>query len=186
MAALAALCLCLGAAAGSGQVPEEKDMGAYLMVYHKDADHGLHMAISYDGYEFKALNGDKPVIAGDTIAEQKGIRDPHIFRGPDGAFYLSMTDLHVFAKQKGLRDTEWQRDGKQFGWGNNRALVLMKSRDLVNWSRANIRVDQLSPDLADIGCAWAPATAYDYEKHKLWCSSPCATARRSASCTTAT
>ena len=166
-AAAALLSLCLGAAAADDRAPQEKDMGAYLMVYHKDADHGLHMALSYDGYKFKALNGDKPVIAGDTIAEQKGIRDPHIFRGPDGAFYLSMTDLHVFARQKGLRDTEWQRDGKQFGWGNNRALVLMKSRDLINWSRANIRIDQLSPQLADIGCAWAPATAYDYDKQKL-------------------
>ena len=79
MAALAALCLCLGAAAGSGQVPEEKDMGAYLMVYHKDADHGLHMAISYDGYEFKALNGDKPVIAVDThvyrVSRRLGLSD---------------------------------------------------------------------------------------------------------------
>ena len=166
-AAAALLSLCLGATAADDRAPQEKDMGAYLMVYHKDADHGLHMALSYDGYKFKALNGDKPVIAGDTIAEQKGIRDPHIFRGPDGAFYLSMTDLHVFARQKGLRDTEWQRDGKQFGWGNNRALVLMKSRDLINWSRANIRIDQLSPQLADIGCAWAPATAYDYDKQKL-------------------
>lgn len=72
-------------------VPREKDMSAYLMVFHKDEDHGLHMAISPDGYTFTALNEGKPVIAGDTIAEQKGIRDPHIFRGPDGAFYLSMT-----------------------------------------------------------------------------------------------
>ena len=63
-------------------VPQEKDMSAYLMVFHKDEDHGLHMAISPDGYTFTALNEGKPVIAGDTIAEQKGIRDPHIFRGP--------------------------------------------------------------------------------------------------------
>lgn len=65
----------------------EPEMEAYLMVYHKDADHGLHMALSSDGYTWTALNDDKPVIAGDTIAEQRGIRDPHIFRGPDGAFY---------------------------------------------------------------------------------------------------
>ncbi len=79
-------------------VPQEKDMSAYLMVFHKDEDHGLHMAISPDGYTFTALNEGKPVIAGDTIAEQKGIRDPHIFRGPDGAFYLSMTDLHIYMR----------------------------------------------------------------------------------------
>ena len=70
------------------------------------------MAISYDGYEFIALNEDKPLIAGDTIAMQKGIRDPHIFRGPDGAFYLAMTDLHVFGVRDGYRTTEWERDGR--------------------------------------------------------------------------
>ena len=72
-----------GAPAQPGKQPT-----AYLMVYHKDQDHGLHMAISRDGYTWTALNDDKPVIAGDTIAGQRGIRDPHIFRGPDGAFYL--------------------------------------------------------------------------------------------------
>ena len=41
---------------------------AYLMVYHKDCDHSLHMAISYDGYVWTALNNDQPVICGDTIA----------------------------------------------------------------------------------------------------------------------
>ena len=56
-------------------VPQDKDMSAYLMVFHKDEDHGLHRAISPDGYTFTALNEGKPVIAGDTIAEQKGIRE---------------------------------------------------------------------------------------------------------------
>lgn len=146
---------------------EEKDMGAYLMVYHKDATHGLYMAISHDGREFTALNNDQPVIAGDTIAMQKGIRDPHIFRAPNGSFYLAMTDLHIFAQQKGYRETEWERDGAQFGWGNNRGLVLMKSDDLIHWKRANIRFDTMDASLSDIGCAWAPETAYDYAKQKL-------------------
>ena len=41
-----------------------------------------------------------------------------------------MTDLHIFAQQKGLRNTEWERDGAKYGWGNNRGFVLMKSKDL--------------------------------------------------------
>ena len=61
--------------------PQEKDMAAYLMVFHQDEDHCLHAAISRDGYTFTALNDGKPIIAGDTIADQKGIRDPHIYRG---------------------------------------------------------------------------------------------------------
>ena len=142
-------------------------MSAYLMVFHKDEDHGLHMAISPDGYTFTALNDGKPVIAGDSIAEQKGIRDPHIFRGPDGAFYLSMTDLHIYAQREGYRDTEWERDGHAYGWGNNRGLVLMKSDNLIDWKPAHIRFDKLSADLKEVGCVWAPEVAYDDRKGKL-------------------
>ena len=97
----------------------------------------------------------------------KGIRDPHIFRGPDGAFYLSMTDLHIYAQKDGFRDTEWERDGKEYGWGNNRGLVLMKSWDLINWKRTNARFDLLSAGLGEIGCVWAPEVTYDDKKGKL-------------------
>jgi len=146
-------------------------LSAYLMVYHKDQDHGLHMATSQDGYTWTALNDDRPVISGDTIAEQRGIRDPHIFRGPDGAFYLSMTDLHVFGKRDGKRTTEWERDGNRYGWGNNRGLVLMKSRDLIHWTRSNIDFTKLpdQPDMkwSEVGCVWAPETVYDDETGQL-------------------
>lgn len=148
-------------------IPQEKEMGAYLMVFHKDETHSLYMAVSDDGYTFTALNDGKPVIAGDTIALQKGIRDPHIFRGPDGAFYLSMTDLHIYAQKDGFRDTEWERDGKEYGWGNNRGLVLMKSWDLINWKRTNARFDLLSAGLGEVGCVWAPEVTYDDKKGKL-------------------
>lgn len=154
-------------------------MEAYLMVYHKDQDHGLHMAYSQDGYTWTALNDDKPIIAGDTIAEQKGIRDPHIFRAPNGAFYLSMTDLHVYGVRDGHRTTEWERDGRKYGWGNNRGLVLMKSNDLIHWSRTNLDFTQFKPstyvvdgdtltmDWKEVGCVWAPETVWDEEKGQL-------------------
>ena len=144
---------------------------SYLMVYHKDQDHGLHMALSRDGYTWTALNDDKPIIAGDTIAEQRGIRDPHIFRGPDGAFYLSMTDLHVYGQRDGFRTTEWERDGKKYGWGNNKGLVLMKSYDLINWTRTNIDFTKLPAqegmNWQEVGCVWAPETVYDEETGQL-------------------
>ena len=148
-------------------VPQEKDMAAYLMVFHQDADHSLHAALSRDGYTFTALNDGKPIISGDTIAEQRGIRDPHIYRGPDGAFYLAMTDLHIYAKRDGYRTTEWERDGNKYGWGNNRDLILMKSWDLVNWKRTIIDFTKLSSEYKEIGCAWAPETIYDPQKGKL-------------------
>lgn len=152
-------------------IQNENDYKAYLMVYHKDQDHGLHMAISHDGYTWTALNNDKPVVSGDTIATQHGIRDPHIFRGPDGNFYLSMTDLHIYGKSEGYRDTEWERDGNLYGWGNNKGLVLMKSRDLIHWTHTNIDFSQLpaqeSMNWQEVGCVWAPETVYDEEKRQM-------------------
>lgn len=146
-------------------VPAGKDMSAYLLVYFTDPTHGLFFALSNDGYNFKDVNNGKPVIAGDTIATQKGIRDPHITRGPDGAFYLAMTDLHIFGKEKGYRTTQWERD-EHFGWGNNRGFVLMKSFDLINWTRSNVILNETFP-LLDVGCAWAPETIYDPIEGKM-------------------
>lgn len=146
-------------------IPKEKDMKAYLMTYFKDDTHGLYFALSTDGYTFTDVNNGLPVIAGDTIAQQKGIRDPHITRGKDGAFYLAMTDLHLFAKEKGYRNTQWERSD-DYGWGNNRGFVLMKSYDLINWTRHQVVVQDLFPEL-DVACAWAPQTIYDPAADKM-------------------
>lgn len=149
-------------------VGEMTKMEAYLMVYHKDSDHSLHMALSRDGYSWKALNNDQAIVGGDSIAQQRGIRDPHIYRAPDGTFYIAATDLHVFAQREGLRDTEWERDGAKYGWGNNRGLVLMKSHDLIHWSHTVFRIDEAFPEhFGDLGCAWAPEIIYDPEEGRL-------------------
>ena len=148
-----------------GDSPKETVMSAYLMVYFSDSDHSLHMALSSDGYVFTALNNDKPVIDGKGIALQKGIRDPHIMRGPDNVFYMTMTDLHISARRAGFRQTEWERPRNLYGWGNNRALVFMKSDDLVNWTHANVEIDKLFPEFSEIGCAWAPQTIWDEKKN---------------------
>ena len=155
----------LSCSSGKKDQTDEK-LSAYLMVYFKDDSHSLYMALSNDGYTFTALNDSKPIMAGDMLALQRGIRDPHIYRGPDNSFYLAMTDLHIFGKEQGLRETQWERDDS-FGWGNNRALVLMKSDDLIHWTKSNVRVDTAFPGLEEIGCAWAPETTYDDEKGKM-------------------
>ena len=142
-------------------------MAGYLMVYFKDDTHGLYFALSNDGYSFTDVNNGKPVIAGDTIAEQKGIRDPYIMRGPDGYFYMAMTDLHIYAKKAGYRDTEWERDGKEYGWGNNKGFVLMRSRDLINWSHTPLRIDKAFPGWENIGNSWAPELIYDENTGKI-------------------
>lgn len=161
--------LCVGATSRQAinTVPSEMEMAAYLMVYFSDLDHSLHMALSSDGYSFTALNENKPVVDGKEIAEQKGIRDPHITRGPDGVFYLAMTDLHIFARREGFRESQWERDGNRYGWGNNRGFVLMKSKDLIHWSHANVRVDKAFEGYDEVGCAWAPETIYDPVKKQM-------------------
>jgi predicted GH43/DUF377 family glycosyl hydrolase len=150
----------------SAKTPEEKDLAAYLLVYFNDPTHSLFFALSQDGYSFTAVNDAQPIMAGDTIATQKGIRDPHITRGPDGAFYIAMTDLHVFGRRAGYRDTEWERDGEEYGWGNNRGFVLMKSFDLINWTRSNVWIENIYPHL-NVACAWAPQTIYDAQADKM-------------------
>ncbi len=145
----------------------EKGYAGYLLVYFKDQNQSAYMAISNDGYTFTDINNGEPVFIGSMLAEQKGVRDPHIARGPDGAFYLTMTDLHIFGKRAGFRDTDWQRPAEKYGWGNNRALVLMKSYDLIHWSHSDFRVDLAFPELGDIDCSWAPQTVYDPAKKKM-------------------
>ncbi|HEY8994152.1 MAG TPA: glycoside hydrolase family 43 protein [Lacunisphaera sp.] len=146
---------------------QEKDMGGYLMVYFKDQTHSAYFAISRAGRIFTDVNGGEPVFDGTALAEQKGVRDPHIARGPDGAFYLAMTDLHIFGRRAGHRETEWQRPQEKYGWGNNRALVLMKSWDLIHWTHSDFRVDLAFPELGDIDCSWAPETVWDPKTGKM-------------------
>lgn len=146
---------------------DKETMEAYLLAYFKDDTHSLHFALSDDGYTFTDVNNGKPVIAGDTIASQKGIRDPHITRGGDGAFYVAMTDLHLFAKQLGYRETTWERPQEEYDWGNNRGFVLMKSFDLIHWTHSNFLFDEAFADLKNIGCAWAPQTIYDPREEKM-------------------
>jgi hypothetical protein len=145
----------------SAREPTEQELAGYLMVYFKDETHSAYFAVSRDGHTFTDVNGGDPVFDGATLAEQKGVRDPHIARGPDGAFYLAMTDLHIYGKRAGFRETEWERPQEKYGWGNNRALVLMKSWDLIHWTHSDFRVDLAFPELGDIDSAWAPETTYD-------------------------
>jgi hypothetical protein len=146
---------------------EERDFGGYIMVYFKDQTQSGYMAISRDGYTFVDLNEGQPIFDGKLLAEQKGVRDPHIARGPDGAFYLAMTDLHIFGQRAGFRTNQWERPAERYGWGNNRAIVLMKSFDLIHWTHSDFRVDKAFAEFSDIGCSWAPQTIYDERKGRM-------------------
>src|ERR1035437_3709219 len=66
--------------------PAEK-YSAYLFTYFtgngKDAE-SIRFAISNDGYNYRALNNNLPVLNSITISSTGGLRDPHIYRGVDG------------------------------------------------------------------------------------------------------
>ncbi|KQU46041.1 beta-xylosidase [Sphingomonas sp. Leaf339] len=154
-------------AASRPKATKAEARSAYLLAYFKDETHSLYFATSPDGYTFTDVNGGEPVLAGRAVADQKGLRDPHIMRGPDGAFYLSMTDLHIYGQREGLRTTQWERPENEFGWGNNRNLLLMKSNDLLHWTLAKVDMANLFPTYAKAGNAWAPETIWDPAKKRM-------------------
>ncbi|TWV93980.1 family 43 glycosylhydrolase [Chitinophaga pinensis] len=125
----------------------------YLFTYFTGNDKSkeqICFALSDDGYHFKALNGNQPVINSADISETGGVRDPHILRGADGkTFYMVATDM-VSAK----------------GWNSNRGLVLMKSDDLVHWTSTAINLQTQYAGQDSLLRVWAPQTIYDEQAKK--------------------
>ena len=131
---------------------QPKDFVAYLFVYftgNAKADESIHFAVSSNGYNYYALNNNQPVLNSAAISETGGVRDPHILRGEDGTFYMVATDM-VCAK----------------GWDSNRAMVLLKSDDLVNWKSTVINIQKKYAGQENLKRVWAPQTIYDANAKK--------------------
>ena len=95
---LPALCLALGIQAVSPR--SDASFTGYLFAYFegrgdKNLQEQLRFAVSEDAVNWYALNRNRPVVGSDSISESGGIRDPHILRGEDGAFYIVATDMMV-------------------------------------------------------------------------------------------
>ncbi|WP_088654828.1 immunoglobulin-like domain-containing protein [Geofilum rhodophaeum] len=136
-------------------VAEDEAYVGYLFSYfigNGPGEEAIFYALSDDGYNFKALNNNQPIAAADTISSRGGVRDPHILRGPDGSFYMVVTDLYV------------PRDG----WSGNNAMVFLKSDDLINWTHSVVNIAELFPnEYGDVLRVWAPQSYYDEEKGKM-------------------
>ncbi|TDO20875.1 glycoside hydrolase family 43 protein [Pedobacter duraquae] len=149
------LCLSLSPARLSAQkkAPVTNKNIGYLFVYFTGNDkteEAIHYAISKDGYHFSALNNDEPIISSKKISSTGGVRDPHILRGADGkTFYMVATDM-VSAK----------------GWDSNRAMVLLKSTDLINWTSSVVDIQKRFAGNESLLRVWAPQTTYDTVKKK--------------------
>lgn len=130
-----------------------EDYSAYLFVYftgNRMDEEAIRYAVSTDGYDYRTLNNNRPVVDSKAISSTGGVRDPHILRRHDGkGFYMVVTDM-VSAK----------------GWDSNRAMVLMKSDDLVNWHSTIINIQQTYEGQENLKRVWAPQTIFDQEKGK--------------------
>ena len=109
---------------------------AYLFSYFiNDSRDGLHLAYSYDGLNWTALNGGKSYLL-PVVGKDKLMRDPSICQAPDGTFHMVWT-------------SSW----------TDRIIGYASSRDLVHWSEQQaIPVMMHEPDAHN---CWAPELFYD-------------------------
>lgn len=128
--------------------PAEKDFVGYLFAYFKGnavADESVCFAVSTDGYTYRALNQNQPILDSKLISTTGGVRDPHILRGEDGqSFYMVLTDMT-----------------SSKGWDSNRALILLKSNDLIHWEHRVINIQDRFKGHENLKRVWAPQTIYD-------------------------
>lgn len=126
--------------------------GAYLFCYfvgNEVNEQRLHFAVSTDGYHFKALNNNEPVIE-----QTKGtgcVRDPYILKGHDengkDCFFIIGTDMNALE-----------------GWTSNHCLITWKSYDLVNWIDETVIDMRQFKGFENTNRAWAPQAIWDAEK----------------------
>ena len=119
----------------------EKEEEVFLFSYFKNnGEDGLHLAYSYDGLNWEALNDDKSFLTPE-LSKDKLMRDPCIIQGPDGKFHMVWT-------------VSWEEKG--IGYAN--------SSDLINWSEQQfIPVMQHEESTQN---SWAPELFYDEEQEQ--------------------
>lgn len=109
---------------------------AYLFSYFiNNGEDGLHLAYSYDGLKWTALNDSKPYLA-PTVGNDRLMRDPSICQAPDGTFHMVWT-------------SSW----------TDRIIGYASSKDLIHWSEQKaIPVMMHEPTAHN---CWAPELFYD-------------------------
>ncbi len=126
--------------------PVQSKSGAYLFAYfvgNEPNEERIHFAVSKDGYNFEALNGNKPVIT--QTKGKKCVRDPYIVHGNDGYYYIIGTDMKCAE-----------------GWTSNHALVTWRSVDLITWTDETIiDIRDFGGEFAETTRAWAPQAYWD-------------------------
>jgi hypothetical protein len=135
----------------------DEGYAGYLFAYftgNSASQEHIFFALSSDGYNYKTMNQGQPIISADTISMKSGVRDPHVLRGPDGKFYMVVTDM--------------KSSEVNCNWACNWGIVLLKSDDLITWTHSKVDIRQRFPlQFGDVNRAWAPQTYYDEVKGKM-------------------
>jgi len=148
------LCTLNMATAQGLQKPAKAKTSAYLFTYFTGdkGGEGIRFALSNDGYHYRALNQNKPVLDPAKMSATGGVRDPHILRAADGkTFYMVATDMNT----------------EKYGWDTpDSGMVLLKSKDLIHWTSNVVNIPLLFREFAGVNRVWAPQTIYDPQQKK--------------------
>ncbi|WP_233632685.1 glycoside hydrolase family 88 protein [Parapedobacter sp. ISTM3] len=118
---------------------ERRQDSVFAFSYFKgNGEDGLHLAYSYDGFKWAALNNDQSFLKPE-LSDDKLMRDPCIIRGGDGRFHMVWT-------------VSW----------TDRGIGYASSDDLIHWSEQQyIPVMAHEPDARN---CWAPEITYDPDR----------------------
>lgn len=121
-------------ATGASVADDAEPTALLFTSFRGNGEDGLYLATSNDGYTWRALNHDRPVLSSKVGGGL--MRDPSLCQGPDGTFHLVWT-------------TGWTR----FGIG------YASSRDLKTWSEPRmVEVMSHEPKTRNV---WAPDLFFD-------------------------
>lgn len=151
------LCLICGAQEAVAQLSKaNQKFEGYLFAYfegtgRRNEQEQIRFAVSENATHWTALNRNRPILASAEISQTGGVRDPHLLRGEDGRFYMTVTDMFT------MRD----------GWDSNPGIVLLRSENLIDWQHSIIDLAKLYPrKFGNVKWVWAPQTIYDPKTKK--------------------
>ncbi|WP_295772157.1 glycoside hydrolase family 43 protein [uncultured Mucilaginibacter sp.] len=137
--------------------PQDPIFNGYLFSYFegagpKQAQEQIRFGVSSDAIHWTALNNNEPILSSANISSTGGVRDPHILRGEDNkTFFMVATDMFTVKN----------------GWGYNPGIVLLRSKNLIDWSHGIINLEKSYPQLfPNVQWVWAPQTIYDPDEDK--------------------
>lgn len=130
-------------------VEEEPEYYAYLFAFftgNEPDQERIYFSVSTDGYKYKVINKNSPVVT--SKSGTRCVRDPYIFRGEDGYYYMIATDMK-----------------SSLGWSSNRDLISWRSEDLINWTDETIiEIDGTCKTTKGTTRAWAPQAIWDPDR----------------------